>query len=90
MQSLLTDANRRLLEDRISAWLGHPFSVAFEVAEAEAGSTVADEERERAAAARRELIERFKRDPVVKEFVRVFNGTVDEASVRELTADEKN
>ncbi|WP_295476773.1 hypothetical protein [Sutterella sp.] len=84
VHSLLTDANRRLLEERVSAWLGRPFRVVFEAGDAEAGSTVADAVRAQKAAERSALVERFRRDPVVEEIVRRFDGAVDEASVEAL------
>lgn len=81
VQSLLTEHNKKLLEERISGWLGRPFRVEFLAGTVEAGSTVADAER-------RELIEQFKSDPVVQEIVRLFNGKIDEDSIRPLTPEE--
>ncbi|MBE5692711.1 MAG: hypothetical protein EGQ34_07455 [Sutterella sp.] len=88
VQSLLTEQNKKLLEERISVWLGRAFRVEFLAGTVEAGSTVADAERRKKEAERRELIEKFKSDPVVKEIVRLFNGKIDEDSIRPLTPEE--
>lgn len=88
VQSLLTEHNKKLLEERISLWLDRTFRVEFLSGEVEAGSTVADAERRKKEAERRELIEKFKSDPVVKEIVRLFNGKIDEDSIRPLTPEE--
>ncbi|WP_368045430.1 DNA polymerase III subunit gamma/tau C-terminal domain-containing protein [uncultured Sutterella sp.] len=88
VQSLLTEHNKKLLEERISGWLGRPFRVEFLAGTVEAGSTVADAERRKKEAERRELIEKFKSDPVVQEIVRLFNGKIDEDSIRPLTPEE--
>lgn len=82
MQSLVTEANRKLLEARLTAYFGRHFRVDFEAGETDSGSTVAGAERERRAAERREMIERFKSDPLVKEVIRLFGGEVDEDSIR--------
>lgn len=88
VQSLLTEQNKKLLEERISVWLGRAFRVEFLAGTVEAGSTVADAERRKKEAERRELIEKFKSDPVVQEIVRLFNGKIDEDSIRPLTPEE--
>lgn len=88
VNALLTNENRTLMERRVRDWLGRPFSVEFVAGEAETGTTVAEEDRERRKAEHRALIERFKADPVVKDVVRLLGGTVDEDSIRPLEANE--
>ena len=63
VQSLLTEHNKKLLEERISGWLGRPFQVEFLAGTVEAGSTVADAERRKKEAERRELIEKLMKIP---------------------------
>lgn len=86
--ALATEANRRLLEQKLSDYFGRPFRVAFEVGTLDQGSTVADERRAEKAKAHAELVERFKNDPLVKEVLRVFGGTIDEDSIRPVKDDE--
>lgn len=82
VQALATDSNRRLLSEKLSAYLGRPFRVDFEVGALERGATLADAERREREAAHAALVERFKSDPLVQEVVKLFGGTVDEASVK--------
>ncbi len=82
--ALTTEANRKLLSEQIERFLGHDFRVEWEVGALEEGSTVAEAVREEKALARKELIERFKNDPFVQEVVRLFDGTIDEDSIREV------
>lgn len=84
VQSLVTEQNRRFLEERLSAYFGRPFRVLFE-----AGATVADADRRRRAKEHQEMVERFKNDPLVKEVLRLFGGTIDESSIRPLSEEEK-
>lgn len=88
VNALLTSENRTLMERRVRDWLGRPFSVEFVAGEAETGTTVAEEDRERRKAEHQALIERFKADPVVKDVVRLLGGTIDEDSIRPSQADE--
>ena len=85
--ALATEANRRLLAQRLTDYLGRPFRVEFEVGSLDAGSTVADAKRAEKAKAHAELVERFKNDPLVKEVLRVFGGTIDEDSIRPVEDD---
>ena len=89
VQSLVTETNRRFLEERLKAYFGRPFHVIFEAGAAEAGATVADSERRERAEERRQLVERFKNDPLVKEVLRLFGGTIDEDSIRPITDADK-
>lgn len=82
VQSLVTESNRRFLEERLSAHFGRPFRVIFESGAVEAESTVAGADRVQRERERRELVERFRNDPLVRETIRMFGGEVDEASVR--------
>ena len=82
--ALATESNRRLLAHKLSDYFGRPFRVEFEVGSLDAGSTVADAKRGEKAKAHAELVERFKNDPLVKEVLRVFGGTIDEDSIRPL------
>ena len=86
VQSLVTEQNRRFLEERLSAYFGRPFRVLFE---AGATETVADADRRRRAKEHQEMVERFKNDPLVKEVLRLFGGTIDESSIRPLSEEEK-
>ena len=85
VQSLVTEQNRRFLEERLSAYFGRPFRVLFEAGATEAGATVADADRRRRAKEHQEMVERFKNDPLVKEVLRLFGGTIDESSIRPLS-----
>ena len=89
VQSLVTEQNRRFLEERLSAYFGRPFRVLFEAGATEAGATVADADRRRRAKEHQEMVERFKNDPLVKEVLRLFGGTIDESSIRPLSEEEK-
>ena len=84
VQSLVTEQNRRFLEERLSAYFGRPFRVLFE-----AGATEAGADRRRRAKEHQEMVERFKNDPLVKEVLRLFGGTIDESSIRPLSEEEK-
>ncbi len=84
VQALATESNRRLLSDKLSAYLGRPFRVDFEVGDLELGSTLADAQRRERQAAHAALVERFKNDPYVQEVVKIFGGTIDEASVKPI------
>lgn len=86
--ALATEANRRLMAQKLSDYFGRPFRVEFEVGSLDAGSTVADAQRAERAKAHAELVERFKNDPLVKEVLRVFDGTIDEDSIRPISDDE--
>ncbi|MBM6704077.1 hypothetical protein H6A60_06200 [Sutterella massiliensis] len=86
--ALATEANRRLMAQKLSDYFGRPFRVEFEVGSLDAGSTVADAQRAERAKAHAELVERFKNDPLVKEVLRVFGGTIDEDSIRPISDDE--
>ena len=86
--ALATEANRRLMAQKLSDYFGRPFRVEFEVGSLDAGSTVADVQRAERAKAHAELVERFKNDPLVKEVLRVFGGTIDEDSSRPISDDE--
>ena len=72
-----------------SAYFGRPFRVLFEAGATEAGATVADADRRRRAKEHQEMVERFKNDPLVKEVLRLFGGTIDESSIRPLSEEEK-
>ena len=85
----VTEQNRRFLEERLSAYFGRPFRVLFEAGATEAGATVADADRRRRAKEHQEMVERFKNDPLVKEVLRLFGGTIDESSIRPLSEEEK-
>lgn len=94
VQSLVTEQNRRFLEERLSAYFSRPFRVLFEAGATEAGATeagatVADADRRRRAKEHQEMVERFKNDPLVKEVLRLFGGTIDESSIRPLSEEEK-
>ena len=86
--ALATEANRRLMAQKLSDYFGRPFRVEFEVGSLDAGSTVGDAPRAERAKAHAELVERFKNDPLVKEVLRVFGGTIDEDSIRPISDDE--
>lgn len=86
--ALATEANRRLMAQKLSDYFGRPFRVEFEVGSLDAGSTVADAQRAERAKAHAELVERFKNDPLVEEVLRVFGGTIDEDSIRPISDDE--
>ena len=86
--ALATEANRRLMAQKLSDYFGRPFRFEFEVGSLDAGSTVADAQRAERAKAHAELVERFKNDPLVKEVLRVFGGTIDEDSIRPISDDE--
>lgn len=86
--ALATEANRRLMAQKLSDYFGRPFRVEFEVGSLDVGSTVADAQRAERAKAHAELVERFKNDPLVKEVLRVFGGTIDEDSIRPISDDE--
>ena len=58
--ALATEANRRLMAQKLSDYFGRPFRVEFEVGSLDAGSTVADAQRAERAKAHAELVERFK------------------------------
>ena len=77
------------LKERLSAYFGRPFRVLFEAGATEAGATVADADRRRRAKEHQEMVERFKNDPLVKEVLRLFGGTIDESSIRPLSEEEK-
>ena len=80
-----------LTRDRVQLRLGvqSPFRVLFEAGATEAGETVADAARRRRAKEHQEMVERFKNDPLVKEVLRLFGGTIDESSIRPLSEEEK-
>ena len=46
-------------------------------------------DRRRRAKEHQEMVERFKNDPLVKEVLRLFGGTIDESSIRPLSEEEK-
>ena len=48
-----------------------------------------DADRRRRAKEHQEMVERFKNDPLVKEVLRLFGGTIDESSIRPLSEEEK-
>lgn len=50
---------------------------------------MADADRRRRAKEHQEMVERFKNDPLVKEVLRLFGGTIDESSIRPLSEEEK-
>ena len=82
VRSIATEDNRRMLEECLSRYLGRAFRVSFEVGILEEGATVAEAEREERVRARQALIETFKKEPIVREVVRLFGGVIDESSVR--------
>ena len=90
--SLTAEPVRRALERAFSRVLGHPFSVAFEKGEAE-GDTVWQQENRAKIAEHEARVAAFARDPLVKEAVGRFGGTILEDTVRALEkapADGKN
>ncbi len=82
VRSIATEDNRRMLEECLSRYLGRAFRVSFEVGILEEGATVAEAEREERVRARQALIETFKKEPIVREVMRLFGGVIDESSVR--------
>lgn len=87
--SLVTQKTKQEIQNAIVAIKGSGFHVNFASEEKSPQSTTVSllEEAERRAA-RIAMIDAFKSDPFVQQCVNVFNGTIDEASVRLLTETE--
>lgn len=84
--ALATEPNRRALAEKLSARMGRPFRVVFEVGHVE-GTTIADEERRERFDAHRAMIETFRKDPFVIDVAELFGGTIDEDSIVKLPSD---
>lgn len=87
--TLVTQNTKQEIQNAIVGVKGTGFHVNFAPEEKSPQSTTVSllEEAERRAA-RIAMIEAFKSDPFVQQCVNVFNGTIDETSVRLLTETE--
>lgn len=86
--ALATESNRRALEEKLSAGVGRPFRVIFEVGEL-SGGTVADEERRERLEAHRLMIEDFRKDPFVIDITKLFEGSIDEDSIERIGSENR-
>lgn len=76
-----TEINRERLSEQLTRYFGHRFHVVFETGKIQ-GVTVGDVVSREREIKRKALLEEFKNDDFVKRVVAVFNGTIDEASVK--------
>lgn len=85
---MLTPEIRRTLRNALSAFLGTDFRVEFEIGET-TSETVLDREREEKARIHAALVERFMKQPAVKNILETFEGEIDESSLVDLSAPAK-
>lgn len=75
------EENRRMLEEKISSYLGFPFRVEWEFGDVAVGATLSDYEKKKEEDARARNLDVFSKDPFVAEILKQFGGQVDELSL---------